>query len=371
MPVIASSPAIYHRTHDKDLNDTRRKYRRTIVDCTLGAGGHAHAILSRFGSAIDRYIGIDKDMDALRIARETLRQYSQVEYIHGDFRDIDRLLPCPNNEDSTSSSSGEDDDDASEIIKAGDIDFVLLDAGISSMQLSDPERGFSFQKDGPLDMRMNRSNDDILSSSSSSSSSSSLTAHTIINTYTEPQLCDILYHYGEERQARRLARGIHAYRKEQGTIDTTAQLAELILRIKGKGPAVSPSSAKGKNKKKLHPATLTFQALRLCVNGELDALNEAVPKLTNRLRPDGRIAVISFHSLEDRIVKTHFRNLMAHQGGVQLVDRKPKLPSAEEIKRNPRARSAKMRCAQRLPAGFIGARVSVNKYAVKKANRPA
>lgn len=268
---------------------------KTIVDATVGTGGHAEAILEHGADLV----GIDRDPYALEIARERLLRFGKrVRLVQGDFRDLEGILAG---------------------LGVGMVDGVLFDLGMSSLQLEDPERGFSFLRDGPLDMRMDPSQP--------------LTAHEIVNRWPEREIARILREYGEERYARRIAREIVRSRP----IETTTRLAEIVARCYPPG------------RRRIHPATRTFQALRIAVNDELSALREGLLGAIRSLRPGGVVVAISFHSLEDRIVKHTFRQRWI-AGEVEILTKKPLVPSDEEIRRNPRARSAKLRAARRRTA---------------------
>ena len=280
----------------------------TYIDATVGLGGHSYEIAKRLG-APGHLIGLDKDPAALEIARRVVGRQSSVvgqneqldwptiELRHGSFADL------ANDERLTTNDR---------------VDGILADLGVSSLQLADPARGFSFQAEGPLDMRMNPQ--------------AELTAEQVVNHFGERELADVIYEFGEERRSRRIARAIVRSRP----IRSTAQLAEVV------SAATRPMKSE-----RIHPATRTFQALRIFVNRELDdlrALLEAAPQL---LKPGGRLVIISFHSLEDRIVKDAFREGVK-QGDYRLLTKKPVTASAEEIDRNPRARSAKLRAAEKV-----------------------
>jgi len=270
----------------------------TYLDATVGLGGHSYEIAKRLG-APGHLIGFDKDPAALEIAREKLTAISdserpQITLMHGSFAE------------------------AGERIAPASIDGILADLGVSSLQLSDAARGFSFQAEGPLDMRMNPMSGE--------------TAEQVVNHIDERELADVIYEFGEERRSRRIARAIVRSRP----IRTTKQLVEVVS-----------AAARSMKHERIHPATRTFQALRIFVNRELDdlrALMDAAPRV---LKPGGRLVVISFHSLEDRIVKDALRE-GAKQGWYQLLTKKPLTASEEEIDRNPRSRSAKMRAAERM-----------------------
>jgi 16S rRNA (cytosine1402-N4)-methyltransferase len=301
----------------------------TFVDCTVGLGGHARAILA--ASAHTRVIGIDRDLEALALARERLSVFeSRVYLVHANFESISTVL------------------DAEGIIE---VRGVLADLGVSSIQLDRSERGFSFASDAPLDMRMDQD--------------SELTAAVLVNKLAERELADLIFEYGEERGARRIARAI-ARQRDREPLSTTKQLSETVVRalnIKGRW--------------RIHPATRTFQALRIAVNDELGALEAFIPAAISKLARGGRLAIISFHSLEDRIVKRSFLRESGRcicqspqwQTGVGrkeavvdaviceycgaskrvgILTRKPVRPSPEELERNPRSRSSLLRVCERL-----------------------
>lgn len=270
-----------------------------FVDCTVGLGGHARALLD--GGAT-RLIGFDRDPAALAQARDALSAYGdRVELVHTDYRRLDEAL------DARSVAS---------------VDGILADLGVSSMQLDAPGRGFSFRRDEPLDMRMD--------------TTAGPTAAEAIRDADERTLADVIYEFGEERHARRIARAIVG-QSARAPIDTTGQLAEIVRRaIPRKGYS------------RIDPATRTFQALRIWVNRELEGLDLFLTQAARRLRPGGRIVVITFHSLEDRIVKHTFRSLQAAgEIGLTIRTKRPVVPSEAEVERNPRARSAKLRAAER------------------------
>ncbi len=273
---------------------------KTFFDGTLGAGGHAQAILEAHPE-IERYIGCDRDPRAHGIAKETLAPWAnKIELVRGSYSELEKFL------DERGIES---------------IDGFLIDIGVSSMQLDEKERGFSFRFEGPLDMRMDPDGD--------------LTAEQIVNEYSEKELEKIFREYGEERQARRAAAAIVFARKKR-RIETTAELIEIV----------KPVLKWGKN----HPATLIFQALRIVVNDELGELERGLEGAIHRLSPGGRLAVISFHSLEDRIVKHRIKDDVGTKreaGLLKILTKKPILPSEAECKRNPRARSAKLRIAEK------------------------
>jgi 16S rRNA (cytosine1402-N4)-methyltransferase len=267
------------------------------VDATVGLGGHAAAVLA---AGAGRLIGIDRDAEALAIARRRLESAAaRVELVHADYRDLTRVL----------SARGIDR-------VAG----IVADLGVSSMQLDDAARGFSFRLGGPLDMRMDRS--------------TGPTAAELIATVEEKTLADVIWRFGEERHSRRIARAIVRARDRQPLTETAA-LASVVR-----------AAAGGRGSQRIDPATRTFQALRIWVNRELDGLDAFLDEAVNALEPGARLAVIAFHSLEDRVVKHTFRRLAA-DARIQLVTRKPVGPADAEVERNPRARSARLRVAER------------------------
>jgi 16S rRNA (cytosine1402-N4)-methyltransferase len=265
------------------------------VDGTVGLGGHAAELLRR--SAPDgRLLAIDRDGETLERARAALLPFApRARLVHGDYREIPALL------------GGER------------ADGILLDLGLSSAQLDAAERGFSFQAPGPLDMRMDRSGGE--------------TAAEVVNRTPERELADLIYRYGEEPASRRIARAIVEARR-RSRIETTTALAEIVRAVAGRS-----------RRPGLHPATRTFQALRIRVNRELEALGATLEALALCLAPRGRLAVIAFHSLEDREVKVTFRALLTQ--GFTALTRRPVRPRAEEVRENPRARSARLRAIER------------------------
>ena len=269
------------------------------IDATVGPGGHSREIARRLG-AQGRLIGLDKDPAALEIARGGLKpeagveDWPRVELVQGSFAEAGERRP------------------------PGSVDGILADLGLSSLQLSDPARGFSFQAEGRLDMRMDPQSEP--------------TAEQVVNQFEERELADLIYEFGEERRSRRIARAIVRSRP----IRSPAQLAAIIS-----------AAARPMKPERVHPATRTFQALRIFVNRELDDLGRLLAAAPELLRPGGRLVVISFHSLEDRMVKDAMR-AAAKRGDYRLLTRKPVVPGADEIGLNPRARSAKLRAAERL-----------------------
>ena len=261
-----------------------------FVDCTVGLGGHARALLA--GGA-ERLIGIDRDPAALAIARETLADFdSRVELVHADYRDLAAVLDARN----IAAVAG-----------------ILADLGVSSLQLDAEGRGFSFRRDEPLDMRMDTSQGE--------------TAADLLARVDETELADVIYQFGEERHSRRIARALVRAREERPLL-TTGQVADVVRR-----------AARTKGYHRIDPATRTFQALRIWVNRELDGLDAFLESAAARLAPSGRLAVITFHSLEDRVVKHTFRRLET----VRILTKRPIVADDEEVARNPRARSAKLR----------------------------
>ena len=271
-----------------------------FLDGTLGLAGHSALIAQKIGSS-GRLIALDKDQKALALARKKLSTFTgKVDFVHSDFRDFDVVLKK---------------------LGVDAVDGMLFDLGISSFQLDAPERGFSFRSEGPLDMRMNQ---DALTS-----------AADIINTLQEEELANVIFTFGEERFSRRIAKAIVQYRARK-KIETTKELEEIIF----------TSVPVSYRRQKIHPATRTFQAIRIAVNRELESLQLIMDKCADYLKEGGRIGVISFHSLEDRIVKEKFKSL-AKSGIMTLIVKKPLRPSDDEIKSNPRARSARFRVAER------------------------
>jgi 16S rRNA (cytosine1402-N4)-methyltransferase len=278
----------------------RTESKFVIVDATIGLGGHSYEILKRDPRIF--LIGIDKDPYALEQAEEKLKELGENRFslYQADFKDIDLVLEEEGIEK---------------------IDGILMDLGVSMLQLKTAERGFSFREDAPLDMRMNPEQ--------------RIKAYDVVNFYDEKELYRIIKEYGEEKFARRIAKAIVNYRRKK-KIETTRELVEIIEKAIPKGYY-----------KKIHPATKTFQAIRIEVNQELASLKEALQKIPFLLNPLSRIVVISFHSLEDRIVKHTFKKF-EKEGILKILTKKPITPSEDEIKKNPPSRSAKMRCAERL-----------------------
>lgn len=283
-----------------------------LIDGTVGGGGHSYALLN---AGIDEILAIDRDERAISQARRRLATYgNSVSYHHGSYLEMR---------------------DAVEAMSWDSADVILLDLGLSSLQLDDPGRGFSFRFDAPLDMRFDTSVD-------------SPTAYDVVNGWPETALAGMLHHFGEERHARRIARAIVKRRPFSSARD----LADLVAR------AVPPPARRAS---KIHPATRTFQALRITVNQELEGIEAVIPIAVDLLRSGGRLAVITFHSLEDRLVKQAFKQLAANvvsppgmasiearPATVKLLTRKPIMPDSNELKVNPRSRSAKLRAIEKL-----------------------
>jgi 16S rRNA (cytosine1402-N4)-methyltransferase len=281
------------------------------VDGTVGAGGHSQGILE--ASRPDgKLLGLDRDPEVLEIAKQVLDKYrDRVDLVHGSYADLTLHLNNRNWQQ---------------------VNGILLDLGLSSLQLDTPERGFSFRNIGPLDMRFD--------------SSQEITAADMVNNYSRDELADLIYEYGEERFSRKIADAIIANRP----LENTKDLADII------------TGAVGRSTKRIHPATQTFQALRIAVNQELEALKAFLPQALDLLKPGGRLAIIAFHSLEDRIVKQFFRRessdcicpievpqcVCGHTAKIKEISRRPIRPEAPEIEKNPRSRSAKLRVVQKI-----------------------
>lgn len=284
------------------INALEIKKGDVVVDGTLGGGGHSEEILKTSEGDIT-LLAMDLDEDALERSKKRLENFktdqTKIFYLHGSFREMDKLI-----KDAGFNS----------------VDKIVLDLGLSSFQLEESGRGFTFKKDEPLAMTFGKN-----------PGSEKFSAHYIVNSFEEENLADIIYVYGEEKFSRRIAKAIAAERVKS-EIKTTFQLSEIIK------DAVPMWYRRGK----LHPATKTFQALRIAVNDELGALKEVLHKGFYLLNPNGRMAIISFHSLEDRLVKNFFRE-MADQKLATLLTKKPITPQKEEINLNPRSRSSKLR----------------------------
>lgn len=314
MPEIEAEKAHKPVLLDEVLHVLRAERGGLFVDCTLGLGGHTEAILN--SSPLANVIGIDRDTDALQLARERLAKFSdRVRFVRANFSEISEVV--------------------SE--QAGQINGIVADLGVSSMQLDSETRGFSFRFDAPLDMRMSRDEGQ--------------TAAELLAEVGEKELADIIYQYGEEKFSRRIARRIIEKREGGEEIKRTQQLAEIVKRAVPFNP-----------KEKIHPATRTFQALRIAVNGELVILERFIFDAADILKTDGTLAVITFHSLEDRIVKHAFQRLAGRcdcpsripqcvcgaKKTVEILTKKPILPSEQEKDDNPRSRSAKLRACRKL-----------------------
>lgn len=272
-----------------------------VVDATIGTGGHALEIINHIAPD-GALIGIDRDKESLMVAKERLQAYgTQCTFVQDNFYNIDKILPS---------------------LSIGSVDAVLLDLGISSYQLDNAIRGFSFVNEGPLDMRMDRE--------------SSVSAFDLINNLSPEELAALLWRFGQERYSRRIASMIARHRKDEA-IDTTTQLSRLVAK----------AVYRAKTKSRIHPATRTFQALRIAVNRELESLELFLDKIAPFINTHGRICVIAFHSLEDRIVKVKFRDL-AKTKHFRLIEKKPFTPTFQESKSNPRSRSAKLRILEKL-----------------------
>lgn len=304
-------PVLYHEI----LDTLQPRMGRRYVDGTLGAGGHAAGILE--ASAPDGLLlGMDVDPQALSLARQRLSEYgARAVIVQASYTTLSEQLNT---------------------LHWPSVEGILLDLGASSMQFDTPERGFSFQEDAPLDMRFDPRNP--------------TRAADLVNKLPERELADLIFQYGEERRSRQVARAIVRARP----LYTTGQLAEVV--------SAAVTSERGKSRDHLHPATRTFQALRIAVNKELEALESCLPQAVSALAPGGRLAIIAFHSLEDRIVKQYFRResrdcicppdqpvcTCGHVAVIKEITRRPVRPQGAEIERNPRSRSARLRVAEKL-----------------------
>lgn len=285
------------------------------VDCTVGGGGHSSEILARLNSS-GRLIAFDKDMEAIEHVKQRFSSYNNVEYLHSDYKQAANILKAEG---------------------VTQVDGILMDLGVSSYQLDNKERGFSYMGDNKLDMRMDMSQE--------------LSAYEVVNGYSEQRLFEVIRDFGEDNFAKNIAKHI-AIERAKSPITTTKQLAEIV-------DGAIPYAVK---KNGGHPAKRTFQAIRIEVNGELEGLSQAVTQLAKLLRKGGRMAVLTFHSLEDRIVKNAFRDLATgcicpksapicvchHEAQVKLMNNKPIIPTQDEIDKNSRAASAKLRAIERL-----------------------
>ncbi|MEY7998683.1 16S rRNA (cytosine(1402)-N(4))-methyltransferase RsmH [Clostridium sp. Mt-5] len=286
----------------------------TYVDCTLGGGGHSREILKKL-SGSGRLVGIDEDISAINAAKENLKEFKNVTYVCSNFYYVEEIL---------------------KELKIDKVDGILMDLGVSSYQLDNPDRGFSYMKDAPLDMRMNRE--------------SSLSAYEVVNKYEREELYRVLKDYGEEKFANRIANSI-VREREKGPVSTTLQLVDIIKK-----------SVPLKFQRDGHPAKRTFQGIRIEVNKELKILDKALEDSVERLNMGGRISVITFHSLEDRIVKSKFRKLenpctcppnfpicvCNKKPVIKIINKKPIIPAQEEMEKNPRSKSSKLRTAEKI-----------------------
>lgn len=300
---------------DEVIDGLKIKKDGIYVDCTLGGAGHSLEIVKRLDEG--KLIGIDQDIDAINVAREVLKEYENKVYIVNDnFKNSKKIL---------------------EDLDVEKVDGILLDLGVSSYQLDKGERGFSYNQDAILDMRMDKDSD--------------ITAWNVINEYSQKDLEKIIWEYGEERWAKRISEFIIAER-EHKPIDTTLDLVSIIKKAIPKGARSTGH----------HPAKKTFQAIRIEVNDELNILKEAINNLCSVLKPKGRICIIAFHSLEDRIVKNTFKELNQDcicppnipicicdkEKELDIITKKPIIPTKEELNLNPRSRSAKLRIGEKV-----------------------
>ena len=301
---------------DECIENLNIKEDGVYVDCTMGGAGHSKEIVKRLSNK-GLFIGFDQDKNAIATAKERLAEYSdRVKFIHSNFENL-----------------------KSELEKIGvyKIDGVLADLGVSSHQLDEADRGFSYMHDAPLDMRMDVRKD--------------FSAYDVVNTYSEEQLAKIIRDYGEDNWAKRIAKFIVEEREANGPIEKTGELVDVIKKAIPKKARIDGP----------HPAKRTFQAIRIEVNNELGVINKMIEDAVSIMNKKGRICIITFHSLEDRIVKNEFKDLALScvcppelpicqcnkKSEVKVITRKPILPSDEEVKRNPRARSAKLRVAEK------------------------
>lgn len=301
---------------EQSVNALNIKENGVYVDATLGGGGHSYEIC-RCLKQDGHLIGIDQDLNAINAAKNRLKEFEeQITLVHDNFKNIEQVLHT---------------------LRIDAIDGAVMDLGVSSYQLDEGERGFSYQHDAPLDMRMNQND--------------SVNAYNIVNEYSEQQLSKILFEYGEEKWAKRIAQFIVRAR-EKVPIHTTGELVDIIK-------SAIPAAARREG---AHPAKRTFQAIRIEVNGELEILENAIRDFVKVLHKGGRLAIITFHSLEDRIVKQTFHSLSSgcecptgfpvcicgKSPIVKIITRKPIVPSEDELDKNPRARSSKLRVIEKL-----------------------
>lgn len=314
---MKQSPEDIHKSVllEEVIDSIDPKSGETVVDATLGLGGHTFEILSRYEGV--SVIGFDKDTQAIALASERLAAFGgRFKAFHTDFSDIKEVLATAGIES---------------------VDAVIADLGVSSLQFDTPERGFSFRFDAPLDMRMNAGSEEE-------------TAAELLERLSEEDIANLIYKYGEERKSRRIARRIVEMRESGKAVRTTGELARLVEKALGRG-----------RPDRIHPATRTFQALRIAVNHELDSLERFINDSIDLLKIDGRLAVITFHSLEDRIVKQMFQRragkcecpprlpqcMCGAKKEIEIVTRKPIIAGEKEIEENPRARSAKLRVCRK------------------------
>jgi 16S rRNA (cytosine1402-N4)-methyltransferase len=290
----------YPVMHRESLDFLNIAQCRVIVDCTFGMGEHGRKFLTAMRPDA-LLIGIDRDEESLNIAADNLKEFNgRFVLVNGDFADLDNILAR---------------------LDIRGVDAFFFDLGISSYQLANPQRGFSLFREGVLDMRMDKNN--------------FLSAYDLVNNLSEEELANIFWKFGQERYARKIARFIGQARKQEA-IATTTQLAQLVVKaLKYNGRF-----------QRIHPATRIFQALRIAVNRELEALEKGLTLAAGLLNPGGRVAVISFHSLEDRIVKHTFKNF-SNQGSLKIITKKPVLPASDEVRENFPSRSAKLRAAEK------------------------
>lgn len=301
IPIMMKEAYHYPVMYREVLRLLEPEIRQVVVDCTVGVGSHA----SRFLDSMDNnasFVGIDRDQESLDLARLCLEPLKKrFTLVRDNFANLDRIL---------------------EKLNIEKVDALLFDLGISTYQLSNSSRGFSFLKEGPLDMRMDKD--------------SFLSAYDLVNNLSEIELENIFKKFGEERYSRRVAHSLVEARKNE-PISTTIQLADLIINC-------VPGDF---HWKKNHPATRIFQALRIAVNRELEALRTALIQAISHLKPGGRVGVISFHSLEDRIVKHTYKDFFS-KGMIKIITKKPLVPTEEEKNENPASRSAKLRVAEKI-----------------------
>jgi 16S rRNA (cytosine1402-N4)-methyltransferase len=276
---------------------------KVIVDATVGMGGHSLEIIKRITPG-GTLIAIDRDKESLAIAQERLKDFSDsVEFVYGNFSDIEEI---------------------SKRLKLEKIDGIVLDLGVSTFQLTQAERGFSFTREGPLDMRLDRN--------------SYISAYDLVNNLNEDEISNLLWSFGQERWHNRIAHRVVEERQKH-PITTTAELSEIVMR------AIPPRFRRFHYR--IHPATRTFQAVRIAVNRELEALEQVLARTIPLVAPGGRICVISFHSLEDRVVKWAFRKA-ATDGAVKILTPKPLIPTESEARANPSSRSSKFRAVEKI-----------------------